>query len=259
LTFAAPIGNAGLTLHSTEKTVSIPPRPLSTRRVQHTLHTLILASFVCLLMWAVRVYVGHGIRFAGFIWNLFLAWIPLGLAFAIRRRLAHGHRGVWLWVLAVAWLLFFPNAFYIVTDLIHLKKFGTDHVPPWYDLLMTMAFACGGMFLGCLSLYLLHLTARERFGWRVGWLFAGTMLALGALGVYLGRFSRLNSWDIVARPLHLLDEVTDLAVPPERHMAFAFTSAFFLFSLVVYAFVVSMTRIHEIEESAPTSASRLPE
>jgi uncharacterized membrane protein len=130
---------------------------------------------------------------------------------------------------------------------VHLQNYPKDHVPLWYDVLMTGAFACGGMFLGCLSLYLLHLGVRVRYGWKRGWTFAAGMLLLGAIGVYLGRFSRLNSWDIIARPLHLMDKVGQMTDPGNARPV-AFTSAFFLFSLAVYVFVVSMARIHESDE-----------
>ncbi len=225
--------------------------------MRHTLSTLLFASLVCVILWAVRGYVAEGFRFSGFVWNLVLAWIPLILALFLRRQAELGG-GLKMWLLGVGWLLFFPNAFYIVTDLIHFKKFGTDGVPKWFDILMTVAFASGGMFLGCLSLYLLHLLVRARFGWKTGWAFAAGMLGLGSLGIYLGRFARLNSWDVLTRPFKLLDEVADLAAPPEARLAFAFSSAFFLFSLAVYAFVVSMARIHEVQPEIAPRENALP-
>jgi uncharacterized membrane protein len=212
--------------------------------VRHALGTLLFASLICVLLWGMRGFWAHGMRFSGFIWNLFLAWIPLVLALKLRDRERADTK---FWLLGVAWLLFFPNSFYIVTDLVHVKKFGTDHLPVWYDVLMTAAFACVGLLLGALSLYVLHLRVRARYGWPRGWLFAGSALLLGSVGVYLGRFSRLNSWDVIARPLHLLDKVSKVA-EPEKARPVAFIVAFFFFSLAVYACVVSMARIHEIEE-----------
>ena len=92
------------------------------------------------------------------------------------------------WSVLMLWVLFFPNAFYLVTDLIHMKKFGLDGIYRWFDLMMTTSFASTGVFLGCLSLYLLHLFVRQRHGWKAGWLFASGMLALG-LTVYVPRFA----------------------------------------------------------------------
>ncbi len=220
-------------------------RPVSVERVRHTLYSLVLATVVCGGMLLARfAYANqHRYRFAGLFGNLLLAWIPLILALLIRRI---SSRGFWFWFASLAWILFFPNAFYIVTDLIHLNKFGTGGLYPWYDILLTAGFACSGMFTGTLSLYLLHLGIRQRFGWRAGWLFAGSTLALGALGIYLGRFLRLNSWDVVTRPAKLAAKVSTVVEPTNLTEVAAFSATFFLFSLAVYSFLVSMARLHEI-------------
>jgi uncharacterized membrane protein len=180
-------------------------------------------------------------RFSGLFGNLLLAWIPLVLALLIRR-ISQGGSRIWFWSALGAWVLFFPNAFYIVTDLIHMKKFGMDGIFKWYDMMMTACFACGGMFLGSLSRYLMQLFVRQKFGWRAGWLFAVGMLALGSFEIYLGRFLRLNSWDVVTRPLKPVGDVTALQEPASRT---AFSLTFFAFSFAVYSFVVSMARLHE--------------
>jgi uncharacterized membrane protein len=145
--------------------------------------------------------------------------------------------------------LFFPNAFYLVTDLIHMKKFGLDGIARWFDLLMTTSFACGGIFLGCLSLYVMHLTVRKRWGWKVGWAFASGMLALGSFGIYLGRALRLNSWDVVTRPLKLVGDVSSLVEPKSMAEVTGFSVTFFFFSLAADCFVVSIARLHEAETS----------
>jgi uncharacterized membrane protein len=112
-------------------------------------------------------------------------------------------------------------------------------------MLMTTAFACGGVFLGCFSLYLLHLGVRQKFGWRVGWAFAGGMLALGAFGIYLGRVFRLNSWDVITRPAKLVGDLSAVLEPTSLTEIAAFSATFFFFSLAVYCFVVSIARLHE--------------
>jgi len=221
-------------------------RHISAERVRHTLRTLVFASAVCTGMLMVRfVFAGDlRFRFSGLLGNLLLAWIPLALALFIQR-ISRGGSRFWFWSALVAWVLFFPNAFYITTDLIHTKKFGTDGIFRWFDMLMTACFACGGMFLGSLSLYLMHLFVRQRFGWRAGWLFAGTMLALGSFGIYLGRFLRFNSWDVVTRPVKLAGDIAALVELENMTEVAAFSVTFFFFSLAVYSFVVSMARLHE--------------
>ena len=129
--------------------------------------------------------------------------------------------------------------------MVHTHKFGIDGVYQWYDILMTACFACSGLFLGSVSLYLMHRLVQLRFGWRAGWLFAATMLALGSFGIYLGRFLRLNSWDVFTRPFKLAGDVAALAEPRSVTDVAAFSATFFFFSLVVYSFVVSLARLHE--------------
>jgi uncharacterized membrane protein len=227
--------------------MSAPPRPISARRLRHTLGTLVFASAVCVLMWCVRAGFSRSPHFFGFVWNLFLAWIPLWLALLLRRECGPGPLRKRAWLIGLAWLLFLPNSFYIVTDLIHFKKFGMGGIPKMFDVMMTFAFAAGGMFLGCLSLYLMQLSVRERRGWKIGWAFAIGILALVSLGVYLGRDLRLNSWDVLM-PWKLFGRMAGLGEPAKQHYAGVFIAPFFLLSVAVYAFVVSMTRIHELEE-----------
>jgi uncharacterized membrane protein len=221
-------------------------RTISRVRARHTLTTLLFATLFCAALLVARWGWTGTVRFSSFFGNLLLAWIPMVLALLIRRLgpPATSRRALF-WTAVVCWVLFFPNAPYIVTDIIHMKKFGMDGVPRWFDMMMTMAFACSGLFLGCLSLYSMHLLVRARFGWRRAWGFAVGMLALGSFGIYLGRFLRLNSWDVVAHPQKLISEIASIAEPTRLGEAAAFSATFFGFSLVAYSFVVSMSRLHE--------------
>jgi uncharacterized membrane protein len=234
-------------------------RTISASRARHTLYTLLFATAVCAALLLMRCAFAGKIGFMGFLGNLVLAWIPLGLALYLCR-MPGGHRRLGFWATLAVWVLFFPNAFYIVTDLIHITKFGRDGIYLWYDLLMTTAFACGGMFLGCLSLYLMHLFVRERLGWRAGWGFASGMLALGSFGIYLGRRLRLNSWDVFTRPSEMVDRLSTLAEPHRTREVIAFSVTFFFFSLAVYCFVVSVARLHEkdFSETTPSDAAKTP-
>lgn len=229
-----------------------PQRPILAHRARHTINTLLFGSAVCTGMLLTRFVCTGKFHFGGLLWNLILAWIPMGLALLIWRAPDSSRSRRGFWITLVLWFLFYPNAFYITTDLVHMKKFGSDGVFRWFDLLMTMSFAAGGMFLGCLSLYLLHLFVRERFGWRLGWAFASGMLALGSFGIYLGRVLRLNSWDVVARPFKLVGDILSLLEPHSAKEAIAFSVTFFFFSLAVYSFVVSMARLHEEDPLPPT-------
>lgn len=133
----------------------------------------------------------------------------------------------------VAWLLFFPNAPYIVTDLIHLRP---RSVPYWFDILLLAAFAWAGLVSGCASLERMHRRVDTRFGPRVGWGFVAAVAMLSGLGIWLGRFVRLNSWDVVANPLALVEALAQVFIHPlESIQAWGVSVFFGAFVLVVYA------------------------
>jgi uncharacterized membrane protein len=226
--------------------MALAERNIPTKRAQHTLWALAFATIVCCAMVMVRCAYAGNLRFSGLCWNVVLAWIPMLLALLIWRLRKDGSRFKF-WSVLMLWVLFFPNAFYLVTDLIHMKKFGLDGIYRWFDLMMTTSFASTGVFLGCLSLYLLHLFVRQRHGWKAGWLFASGMLALGSFGIFLGRSLRLNTWDVIARPFKLVSDISGLVEPHKAKEVAAFSVTFFFFSLAVYTLVVSVARLHETE------------
>jgi uncharacterized membrane protein len=156
------------------------------------------ASAVCLGLELARErrYDAYDFRFL--IWNLILAWIPLLLALAVYDRYRRGTPVLPLAPALVLWLLFLPNAPYIVTDFVHLSA--RSPAPLWLDGVEVSAFAWTGMLLGFVSLYLVHAVARHRVGPRAAWLGVLGVLALVSAGVYLGRVKRWNSWDLLTQP-----------------------------------------------------------
>jgi uncharacterized membrane protein len=170
----------------------------ASRRRLVTLLGLVAVSLFCVALVLIRYAESGDTKFVGLIWNLFLAWIPFVLAVAVYDRWRrHGAAAVLL-ALGALWLLFFPNAPYIVTDYVHLER--TADAPYWYDAVTVSAFAWTGLLLGFASLFLMQTVVRQWRGVVSGWVFAGAALALGSLGIYLGRFLRLNSWDAVEHP-----------------------------------------------------------
>jgi uncharacterized membrane protein len=80
------------------------------------------------------------------------------------------------------------------------------------------------------------------------------MLALGSFGIYLGRFLRLNSWDVVSRPFKLAGDISSLVKPQSSTEVIAFSITFFFFSLAAYCFVVSVARLHEVPDRKASDA-----
>ena len=149
-----------------------------------------IATAFCVGLEALREvrYEVHGNRFL--LWNLMLAWIPLLLALLIYDRYRRGASLVRLAPALVLWLLFLPNAPYILTDFIHLAP--RQRTPLWLAGLTLSAFGWTGLLLGFVSLYLVHAVARHRFGARA-WYGVFGALALVSAGIYIGRFKRWNS------------------------------------------------------------------
>jgi uncharacterized membrane protein len=122
----------------------------------------------------------------------------------------------WLLLIPGAfWLVFFPNAPYIITDLGHLAE--RPPVPLWYDVGTVSMFALTGLFLGVHSLRIMHGLVRNYVGPFLGWLFVIAVLPLGGLGVYLGRFLRWNSWDLLVQPKGVLSDVALRLANPWEH------------------------------------------
>lgn len=203
------------------------------------------ASFISLLLVGARMTVSESGRYAGLTWNLFLAWIPFVLAYAAYT-LSWSRR--WLYIIipvtAFVWLIFFPNAPYILTDLQHLARQSVD-TPLWYDVIMLIWFSWTGMLLGLVSLYLMQEIIQRTFGRAVGWSFVLLVSVLGSFGVYLGRFVRFNSWDLLQDPGEVAVTILGLVIDPTLRLM-AFTLLFAAFYLFVYLTLYSFGHLlHE--------------
>lgn len=148
-----------------------------------------------------------GLSWSFLLWNLFLAWIPYLAALRFERLQAAraGSRALLVWF--GVWLAFLPNAPYIITDFIHLEH--RPPVPVWYDMVMLFAFASTGMALGLFSLYEVYIALRRQFPGKAAHFAVCSAAGLAGFGVWLGRFQRWNSWDIVTNPLHLCRDIID--------------------------------------------------
>lgn len=145
--------------------------------------------------------------------------------------------------IALIWLAFFPNAPYLVTDFLHWER--DTSVIWWYELALIVLFAWTGCVLAAVSLRMMHGWVRDWAGRAAGAMFVLGVIGLSGVGVYLGRFHRFNSWDLVTRPGTLWGQVADgLADPLHHGRAFLVSLLFALVMLVCY---VSMGVIGEKE------------
>jgi uncharacterized membrane protein len=147
-------------------------------------------------------------------WNLFLAIIPWLFTRYLHDRKATIHKWMYIALLAT-WLLFFPNSPYILTDLFHLKK--STSMPIWYDLVLILSYAWTALVFGFMSLHDIEMMSEKRYGVKKTNIILITLLFMASFGVYLGRFLRWNSWDIIANPFGLASDISDRFINPLDH------------------------------------------
>jgi uncharacterized membrane protein len=145
-------------------------------------------------------------------------------------------------------LIFFPNAPYIVTDFFHLTP--RPSIPLWYDIMLITAFSWTGIFLALASLRTMQGLVKIYLGEIVGWIFVGVSLALSGLGIYLGRFERWNSWDLLVHPHRILADIAVRFYDPLSNIRFfSFTILFTAFLLVCYLTFISMRHVGELDQN----------
>jgi uncharacterized membrane protein len=188
--------------------------------------------------------VGTGnVRYSFLIWNLFLAWLPMIFALLACEQYRSASGRSWRFLgLAGVWLLFFPNAPYIFTDLIHLT---TRFYPQfWVDLSLVLLCALTGLVLGFVSLYLMQSVVTRMLGWAASWFFIVAVAALSGFGIYLGRFMRFNTWDILFKPRQLYHGIGNwVADPLANSNSLAFPVLFATFLFVTYLMLHALTHL----------------
>ena len=179
-----------------------------------TMHAWLLASscFSCMLLLG-RVLVTQSLGYIFLLWNLFLAFVPYWITWWMTRKNVIIQHRIKLFIALAAWLLFIPNSFYIITDLFHFTHIRS--APKWFDLLLIFSFAWNGILCGIISLQrveiiMIKLFRRKSFSL----FFVFAVMWLSAFGVYIGRYLRFNSWDIVTDPFSLSEEILNMIIHP---------------------------------------------
>lgn len=164
---------------------------------------LILMTLFCFSLSVFRYYISETKVFLFLNWNLFLAWIPFVISSLLMIFKTRSKRSL---VIAITvWILFFPNSPYILTDLFHLKH--RTAIPIWYDLVVILSYAWTGLFCGFVSLLDLEKLMSHYFKKSVISIITASFLFIASFGVYLGRFLRWNSWDVISNPFGLFNDI----------------------------------------------------
>ena len=190
-----------------------------------------------LVLLTYRIIKSESLSYIFLAWNLFLAFIPWWISNILKRKekLTFIH----LPIIAI-WLLFLPNAPYILTDLFHLKP--RTGLPLWFDLILVLSFALTGMIVFFKSLKDMLKLLTNRMPQLYVTIITPFIFWLVAYGLYLGRYLRFNSWDIV-HPFRLMNASFTILFEKDT---IGFTCIFSVFLWFLY---VMLTRFNQYEEA----------
>lgn len=208
---------------------------LFSNSVFRILHLSLLFSVS--MVFARVFYMGQS-YFMFMLWNLFLAYIPFMLSSLFIDRPVLIDKKLLFIPLALLWLVFIPNTFYMITDLFHLNE--PHAMPLWFDTLLIVSFSWNGLLLGIISVQQMESVMRIFLGKYTAAIFLYPVFFLNALGVFIGRFLRYNSWDVITDPLGLVKDIVLLVLHPFHFVsAWGMVAGFSTFLLLCYLFLQS--------------------
>lgn len=205
--------------------------------------TLGAVTIASIGFWLVAVLANNSFDYWYLLWNLFLAWLPFIFSFAVvwsARK--HGWRAGKTITFAALWFVFLPNAFYMITDYIHLQEYMRSDV--MLDIVMFTMFVLTGLTLGFASVLMVHQELRKKIVRpQMAVILSGAFLLCG-FALYLGRELRWNTWDLISNPFGIIFNISDLIIHPGAHpQAFESTLLFFVFLSVLYAAIYRSSKL----------------
>ncbi|WP_461599934.1 DUF1361 domain-containing protein [Winogradskyella sp.] len=195
------------------------------------LSLVVVALSFSIITLMVRIKLNKSFFYLFLVWNVFLAIIPYTITMYLNTKQKLSKLNLGFWVLV--WLAFLPNAPYIITDLIHIRV-GNDNWL-WLDIIVVLSFALSGLLLFFLSLLDMQNLMTSQFKKIPIETISLIIIFLCGFGVYLGRFLRYNSWEIISNPQLLITDVLDIVMSPFQNAdAWLFTLGFGGFLVVGY-------------------------
>ncbi|MFI5141839.1 MAG: DUF1361 domain-containing protein [Bacteroidia bacterium] len=175
--------------------------------------TILLAflSVFCFIFSLARFFITGSRGYLFLNWNLFLAFIPWCMGTFIFINGYEKKKPVFA-VFILCWLLFFPNAPYILTDFFHLRQ--ESLAPLWFDWALILSFAWTGLVYGFSSLVDIELILQTKFTKLNVTFLIIAFLFLSGFGVYIGRFLRWNSWDVISDPYFMGADICNRIIHP---------------------------------------------
>ncbi len=196
--------------------------------------TLVFSSLISIGLFVGGAFQNGNLTYSYMFWNLFLAWLPLILVVSLLRFIKTRRWSSWPGIgLSLLWLIFLPNSFYMVSDLIHLQD--EPRADVLFDAVMLTSFVINGLILGYISLYLFHLQLKRRLPATTARNMVGIILLLCSFAIYLGRELRWNTWDVIFNPAGILFDISDRIVKPATYPEmFVVTGIFFVLLAGLY-------------------------
>ncbi len=199
-----------------------------------------------------RAFVYRTKLYRPMLWNVLLSVAPIVvlligfMLFAVLVAVV----GPAAWGVAVlfgfVWLLILPNSSYLITELNFSHRRDDDGVPLWYDIILVISLAMSGVVNTVANIFLVHLLAAttvygdtaEALVRPGSWIAVGCVMLLLGLGMYLGRYLRVNSWD-VRHPVGLMRKVvTHFRTPGNFWACVGFSLTYAVFLAIIYVIVV---------------------
>lgn len=193
--------------------------------------TLILYMIYCLTLLLVRAKITQSVYLFFLIWNLFLAFVPYVISSYFQSLDTKNNPKFKRYTLLTVWLLFIPNSFYIITDLVHLDN--SDGFIFWLDLIIISSYTLIGFGLGLLSLSHFEKTLKTIISKKYVPITLFCISSLCGFGIYVGRILRYNSWDIISNPFDL---IVDLSIAATSKTSLFFSIQFGIF--IYFAFLI---------------------
>lgn len=202
--------------------------------LKHFLLALLEITLLSMCMFIASSWYQHGIEFSYLVFNLALSWVPVilsvRLVFVLRYKLWSSWEALGL---SALWLIFLPNAFYMVSDYIHL--YGVSQSTIVYDAVMFSTFIFTSLILGFISLYLIHLEMNKRFSKKTSTAWVAIIIFIISAAIYAGRDLRWNSWNVFTNPGGLIFDISDRLLRPEAYPQMLLTiGIFFIFIYSTY-------------------------
>lgn len=200
-------------------------------------------SIIVISLLMLRVELSESSRYIFMIWNLTLAIAPAFLAWILVKRVAEYGWLNWKQILlTILWIVFLPNSFYLITDLVHLRP--NYEADIFYDIGLLSGFIMAGLLYGYIGVYLVHNQLNRRMSESRAYGLIALLFLAVSFAICLGRYTRWNTWDILLRPAGLLFDVSDRFINPHMHQqTYQTTIVLFLIVFGTYTVVYESARL----------------